>query len=475
MPAPPKLLILGGGVAGLACAEALSHSGVQITLLESRKTLGGRASSFLDGPSGEQLDNCQHVSLGCCTAYEQFARRMKLSHLFHHERLLTFHSPEHGFSRFPIDRLPSPLHLTRAFWNLKHLTWWQKRQLLSGLWKLMRLKGEQLEQNFDSWLKASGQSSELRQRFWDPVILSALSERTDRTSIKYVQQVFWWSFFAHREGLCVQIPNVTLSQLYNEHCGNQLESRGVEVVRQARISTLLFREGQIVGAASQHGQQWEADHVVLALPYQTTTKLLENGLKELSSSDQQKVEKLCSQTSQIETAPISSVHFWFDRPLTSHRHVVFVDQVSQWLFNRQALLKQTHNTDGTHYYQVVISASHLHEDLSQQELIDQVRAELEQAFPQSQARVMRSRVVKEHRAVFSPQPGVDLLRPQVGELGQLTTLAGDWTQTDWPATMEGAVRSGLLAANNIADRWQLTSIPAIPAYKQEWLPRLLFR
>ena len=167
---------------------------------------------------------------------------------------------------------------------------------------------------------------------------------------------------------------------------------------------------------------------------------------------------------QLEPAPISSIHLWFDRPITDLPHAVLVDRLCQWVFNRTAIeaiqIQQVSEPNSNkarlvdaYYYQIVISASHNLEGCSKEEIQEKVLKELTDVWPiVANAKLLHSRQVTEHRAVFSPVPGVDALRPvQQSPVANLQ-LAGDWTQTGWPATMEGAVRSGYLAASNILKR-----------------------
>jgi len=181
-----------------------------------------------------------------------------------------------------------------------------------------------------------------------------------------------------------------------------------------------------------------------------------------------------------ESAPISSVHLWFDRPITDYPHAVIVGKTSQWLFQREDSRGGTDilSVPGqkSFYYQIVVSASREFLEMPTADAIEHVRQELASLWPVvNEATLLRGRVVTEHKAVFSPLPGIDSLRPPQQTSIPNLQLAGDWTQTGWPATMEGAVKSGFLAAENILARAGRSERIVAAPLKPAFLPRLLFR
>jgi squalene-associated FAD-dependent desaturase len=338
---------------------------------------------------------------------------------------------------------------------------------MRGLRALAHTTTFDLNQSFEEWLIAHGQPPELREKFWHVVLVSALSETLDRIDVGHARKVFVDTFLANRAGWRVQVPRVPPDELYGLRVEDWLRARGVEVRTSAAVRELQFTDGAATGLVLRDGSQIGLDDVILAVPHYRVVSLLEQAPH---------VRSELSGIEHIETAPISSVHLWFDRSITDLPHAVLVGRLSQWLFNRSAIFGQRDDEQG-HYYQVVISASRGVKARSQEETIQSVVAELARILPAtSEARLLRARVVTEPRAVFAPTPGVDRLRPTQCTSMPNLFLAGDWTQTGWPSTMEGAVRSGYRAAECALSRHGTNANlvqPDLPVARlSRWLLRL---
>ena len=478
-----RIVIAGGGLAGLAAAVALTARGLPCEVLESRPRLGGRASSFLDPTTDSYIDNCQHVSLGCCTNFRHFCETTGLAEFFRRETTLYFIGPTGKVDPFSASSLPAPLHLTGAFARLSYLSWRDKLALARGLKALAReVRADEMSLPFSEWLARHGQTRAAIDRFWHVVLVSALSETLDRIDVEHARKVFVDTFLAHRDGWFVEIPTVPLEELYGGRLTEWLTSRGTTIRLQAAVEQIELAGDRVTGAKLSSGEVVVGDEFIVALPFFRVRSILPESLA--AHPDLAGIERL-------EAAPISSVHLWFDRPITELPHAVFVDRLCQWMFNRTAIGALTKQpgvagsdqregpvfanagnpsgairsapdpatpakelkATGEHYYQIVISASRELAGQSREAILAQVLAELTAVWPETaRATLLHSRQVTEHRAVFSPLPGVDELRPwQQSPIGNLQ-LAGDWTRTGWPATMEGAVRSGYLAAANVLAR-----------------------
>lgn len=433
----PRVLILGGGLAGLAAASALGTRGFAVTLLEARKRLGGRASSFTDGASGQLLDNCQHVSMGCCTNLEHFCRTVGIAHFLEPQPALYFMTPDRRVSRFSADPVPAPLHLARSFARLHYLNAEEKLRAAWGLACLQRASVAD-DPPFLEWLEQHGQTPRLIRRFWGLVLTSALNETADRMGLRYARKVFRDGFLAHRRGFEVQLPTVPLGQLYGTALQPFLDRQGIAVHFASAARRLLFEAGRVSGVEARDGSIQTADWYISAVPFDRLLDLLP---EELAAGQPFRNLK------HLETSPITSVHLWYDRPVLSRPHVVLVDCLGQWVFKREE------TSPGEHYVQVVVSAARELRQLGGAEIQTRIVAEMSQLFPEAKAEhLRRARVVTEHAATFSVLPGVDRFRPgQESPIPNLF-LAGDWTATDWPATMEGAVRSGYLAAEALLRR-----------------------
>lgn len=433
-----RVVIIGGGLAGLAAAAALAPRGFRVTLLESRNRLGGRASSFNDTATGQLVDTCQHVSMGCCTNLSHFCRTLQIDRLIEPQPCLYFMTPDRQVSRFQADRWPAPLHLLRSFASAHYLTLGEK---LRAAWGLIQLKRHRTEDDppFADWLAQHRQTQRIVDRFWGLVLVSALNETPDRIGLRYARKVFVDGFMKHPRGFEVEIPSVPLGRLYGDELTRWLADHDVELQLQRGVRHLQIDGGRVKDLAMRQGEPLESDWYLSAVPFDRLVDLLPTDLLER--------EPYFGNLRNLESSPITSVHCWFDRSATDLPHIVLMDSVGQWVFNRGEV------APGEWYLQVVVSAARQFRGLGHDEVERKVVDELRRLFPAlADARLIRARVVTEHAATFSAVPGVDRWRPaQTSPIDNLF-VAGDWTNTGWPATMEGAVRSGYLAAEALLAR-----------------------
>jgi squalene-associated FAD-dependent desaturase len=428
----PSVLIIGGGLAGLAAATALAPVGFQVTLLESRNRLGGRASSFSDPSTGQLIDNCQHVSMGCCTNLAHFWRTIGIDHLICPEPRLYFMTPDGLVSEFAADPVPAPFHLFRSFLSNHYLSLAEKARIAWGL-LCLRFADDEHDPPFADWLARHRQTPRTIALFWGLVLTSALNESPDRIGLRYARKVFVDGFLRHRRGFEVQIPTVPLGRLYGEELGRWFEKHEVSVRLNAGVKAIRIDNGRVAEVDVRLEKAVTADWYISAVPFERLLELLPAELIEQ--------EPCFGNLRKLEHSPITSVHLWFDRPVLFKPHVVLVDGVGQWIFNRGEA-----DGDGQ-YVQVVVSAARQFRGLGREEVERLVVEELKRVLPSATAAVLkRARVITEHAATFSAVPGVDEWRPPQESPIPNLFLAGDWTATGWPATMEGAVRSGYLVA-----------------------------
>ena len=468
-----RVIVVGGGLAGLAAAAELSSRGMAVDLFESRPRLGGRASSFHDVATGERIDTCQHVSLGCCTNLSCFADDLQISDYFKNQDKLYFFDPEGRLSILSSSWwLPAPLHLMPSFLTSRVLGLRDKWSVARGLqalcmreWNVLprRLKTpldhKEKPQSFLDWLKQRGQTDAAIERFWSVILTSALSESLDHIDIDHARKVFRDAFFVNRNAWIMSVPSIPLGELYGERILETLQKRGVCVHLNQAVERINVSSETVQSVVLKNGTTVDADWFVLTVPPRRVLSLIPPAVRQQ--------ESYFDVLENFTVSPITSVHFWFDRSITSLPHAVIVGRTSQWIFNRCELEEKTKisnddNIQGgretschsgkqnSFYYQVVISASHELAQFGKDKIIEQVQCDLKELFPESrEARCLHARVITEHAAVFSVSPGIESLRPS--QKGPLTNLflAGDWTDTGWPATMEGAVRSGYLAAEKM--------------------------
>jgi squalene-associated FAD-dependent desaturase len=433
-----RVAIVGAGLAGLAAATALAERGYDVTVLEARQRLGGRASSFTDGGSGQIVDTCQHVSMGCCTNFSHFCRTTGIEYLLQRQSELWFMTPDRRVSSLRADALPAPLHLVSSFLRAHYLSPLDKLRIGWGL-HCLRLAPKEVDGPFHEWLLRHRQSPRTLTRFWGLVLTSALNESLERIGLRYARKVFLDAFLGHRRGFEVELPHVPLARLYGEELQTWISKHGVRMRLGCAAKRLQLSGGRVDGVELRSGEKVDADYYLTAVPFERLLSLLPETVIE--------GETYFSGLRNLETSPITSVHVWYDRPVLRWPHVVLVDCLGQWVFGRGEV------APGEHYLQVVVSASRLFRGVEQEEIQRRILAELAHLFPVAGlAKVLRVRVVTEHAATFSVLPGVDKWRPlQTSPIANLF-VAGDWTATGWPATMEGAVRSGYLAAEAILAR-----------------------
>ena len=443
-PPPPKVVIVGGGLAGLAAASTLVQRGLSLTLVESRPRLGGRASSFLDPVTGESVDNCQHVSMACCTNLADFCERVGVSGLFRREPEVVFLSREGRVSRLRAGALPAPFHLAGSFLRANYLSAVEKLRVAGGLAAMALRRDERPGEPMAAWLLRHGQTPRTIERYWGPVLVSALNERPERMDVGHARKVFLDGFLRTREGHRIEIPLVPLGELYGRSLETWLADRGVAVRLSTGVRRVVTDEaGTVSGVALRTGEPLPADFVVLAVPFDRVAAMLPDGLDA-------RIPGL-ARLGELEASPITGVHLWFDRPVCPFDHVVTLGRQIQWVFNHTAIQGRR---PGEHprgqYLQLVISASYDLLGLDRAEILRRVLDELSAIWPEARdATLLRSWVVTEHGATFAVRPGVDAVRPAQRTPVDGLFLAGDWTATGWPATMEGAVRSGYLAAEGV--------------------------
>jgi squalene-associated FAD-dependent desaturase len=443
-----SVIVIGGGLAGLSSAVALAEAGFRVRLLEKRPHLGGRAASYVL-PGGEHVDNCQHVTLGCCTNLEDFYRRVGAANQIRFFDRLLFAAPDGKRGAISSVALPPPLHMGPAFASYPLLGWADKRGIAQALLSIARSGGKPADLASNNagenvtmlvWLQKHRQTERAIRRFWEVILVSALDEELDRIDARYGIDVFWKAFLSTRGGYRVGIPRVPLGDLY-EGCRKSLAAQGGEVQLRAGVRGFLVVDGRVEGVEREDGTVETADYYLAAVPQDILPELLPNAVVES--------EPAFFNLRHLKTSPITGVHLWFDRTVMSEPFLTLLDSTTQWVFNKTQLSGEAAENGGQ-YLQLVISASYGLTSRTRQEIIAMCLEELRGVLPATRDAVLvKGTVVKEMSATFSPAPGSDRWRPaQKSPLAGLF-LAGDWTLTGWPSTMEGAVRSGYLAAEAI--------------------------
>ncbi len=421
-------MVCGGGLAGVAAACEAAGAGAQVTLVERRPFLGGKAYSFRTS-AGRELDNGQHVFLGCCPAYIALLRLLGTLDRVVLQRRMRIAVRDRAGVRGALwaAPLPAPAHLGPAFASYPHLTTREKATATRAL-AALRVMGERGRRQIDDvtfleWLEAHGQSRRAVQALWDLIVLPTCNDRSQRVSAGLAAFVFQEGLLRRRDASAVGYARVGLTGLVDPAARQFLAARGGRVLDSSAVA-----EAGPGGVWLTDGRHLPADGVVLALPPERTREVASAALPEDPG---------------LGSSPIVNVHVWYDRPVMDEEFEAVIDSPAQWVFNRTAIAG---SGPGQHLA-VSISGAREEVDVPREELAARIIAELAHLYPRaSDARIEEVAVVKEPHATFAAAPGQAARRPGPHTPLEHVALAGAWTATGWPATMEGAVRSGIRAA-----------------------------
>ncbi|MEM1445596.1 MAG: hydroxysqualene dehydroxylase HpnE [Planctomycetota bacterium] len=456
-----RVIVVGGGVAGIAAAVDLAQRGADVTLLEQRPRLGGRASSMDDPKTGRLIDNCQHVLTRACTALIDLYERLGVCEHIRWTDTLWFADPETPTRWHDIrgDDLPAPMHLARPMLRFGLLTTRERFDVSRAMLSVMqagstrRARAAMNDRSFADWLEEQGQSAALIDKFWSPIVVSACNETCDRVALGYAMQVFQEGMLATHDAYHVGLAVCPLAALYAP-AEALIEQHGGTVRCGVTVSAVRFAKGQAAGVTLNTGEPLDADAVVMAVPSERLGDVLPAGLAD--------TDDRFAKVTDLEHSPIVGIHLYvrnnLDAPnhtVLPHPHVVLPGRPIHWFFD-QGVVDLQESEAGTlvdgpgpcRHIHAVISAARDTVTMNNDELAQLAFDELRRVVGPSGAALHRvhQRVIKERQATFSVTPGVDALRPTTTGSTPGLLLAGDWTDTGWPATMEGAARSGFAAS-----------------------------
>ncbi len=433
VPVAGMRIVVGAGVAGLACAAALGD----VTVVERRPYVGGRAYSYPHPAVGEVIDS-QHVLLGCCTNLVDLCGQAGLADAIRWYDAIPFLEPGGHMSRLAGGSAMS-------FLLAPMLDAADKAGIVRGMMRFVRGIPEDDAEAFDAWLRRTGQTERAVKHFWEPIVVATLNDTLERCAAKYAVMVFREILLRSAAGGRQGIPMRPMSEFYGG-VARLAESRGAEIRLKCGVTALR-----------QNGDGWvvetsegpiAAETVILAVPFEQVGTLL---------PEDERKGRLMASVEQFVHAPMTTIHLWYDREVTDVDQAALLDTRIQWVFNKSRIRKQA----GC-YLELVIGASHAEIAMGREEILTSALKELEVFFPAvREAKLLKSAVLKEARATFSVLPGMDQYRPAVETEWPGLFLAGDWTRTGWPSTMESGVRSGRLAAEAVTGKKFLA--PDLPA------------
>ncbi len=429
-----NILIIGAGFAGLSAATELLLNGHQVTVVEKLKYPGGRASSFQDSISEDEIDNGQHALMGCYHSTLELLQKWETLHLLQKPDQLRvpYRSPEKS-SLLKAPKIPSPFDMLFALIGFQSLSWKGK---LSAIKLTFRIKmgiipdDSQLAQD---WLIAESQTKDAIDSLWEPLCLAALNEPLATASAHLLTQVIQKALLSGPEDSKIYLATEGLSQLLDPHARRFVQFCGGDLHYGLSVQKLHFENDRCTQIEFSNGKSESFDQVICTLPW--------FGLKPLLPPE----SSLAHQCDKIKGSPLINLHLWFDRPLTKEPFIGFLKSPLHWIFNSSAI-KRTPSKKGFHH-SVVISGSYEIDRLSTAEILEKTLSELSVLLPEVQGyQLLHSFLYRSKTATFASSPSVNRHRPQATTEWKNLWLAGDWTQTGLPGTIEGAVVSGKNAA-----------------------------
>ncbi len=442
----PETVIIGGGFAGLAAAVDLAEQGRKVLLLERRGFLGGRAYSFTDKTTGDVIDNGQHLMMGCyhhtLSFLGKIGARGKLK--FQANPRVDFLHDREGHTSFQCPNLPAPLHLLAGLARLQSIGWNDRLRALRVGLALQLMNGQRAklaDVTVREWLNQLGQSEQMQHRFWDIVALATLNETPERASADMFARVLDQAFLHTKEDSTMVISRVGLSDLYTTDAQAFIEARGGAVRLNTEVERLEFSGQRCTGVILRGGEQLAAETVISAAPYFALRRMLAPEVLVASPSFRHLPE--------LKSAPIVSINLWYDRQVTALEFTGLLDSPIEWVFNKNAIAGAP--VSKSQHLALVISGAHEAARKTKEELIALATREMERFFPAARAtQPVHAFVIREQDATLSHTVGVARLRPPQQTEFENFYLAGDWTATGLPATIESAVWSGQESARLIA-------------------------
>jgi len=428
-----RIVVIGGGAAGIAAACKLAEQGAKVLLLERSPRLGGRAASFTHQRANEEIDYGHHVLMRCCTQTVDLLTGLGMAEaVFFQSRLrvpIVCGSDRTMLSSIP---LPGPLHLLPSLLGYRLLTLRERLGVARAAAALL-LQSSAENRTFGKWLRDHRQGSKSVKHLWEPICIATLNAHVDQVSAAAAAKVFKDGFFTPH-GADLGLFTLPLSRIFAKAIP-YLHARGGEVRLKARVEKILIENGRATGVLLSIGEQVESSGIIAAVPPPDLLSLLPQEVAKSSPFDM---------TSQMRWSPIVNLHLWYDRPVMDEPFLIAVESSVQAIFN----VSQIQERDGhTH---IVLSQSAAQDliNLPNEEIRDRLLAALEELLPAVRtAQLLDSLVIRHPRATFLPTPGSETQRPEAKAPIDGLFLAGDHTATGWPSTLEGAVRSGRTAAD----------------------------
>jgi squalene-associated FAD-dependent desaturase len=439
------VIIIGGGLSGLAAAVQLAKNGAKIALFEQAPRLGGRCYSYIDKKTGDVVDNGQHVLVGAYHNLLHYLDQIGTRQYLKNEPALSllFHHPEKGRAKFEISSLPRPFHLISGMLKFKLLSFQDRQRLLKvGLelngWNA-KLENKLSTMTVDEWLISLHQSDEARKNLWHPITISIMNELPEKASALLFARALRSTFLRKKSDSAILLPIVGQTKLYASGAENILLNNGVKIFVNSEVDSVEIQNSRAVGILLRDGIIFKAKNIISTIPPHALRKIIPN---------RERNKKPFNDLEKFAVSPIISVNLWFDMEFMNVDYIGLIGNHLQWLFNRRRIMDEKKSTS---YITGVISGAYKYIDIPKEKLLDSALRDIHAVFPDSRkAKLVSSIIIKEKRATFSATNSNEKYRPVPETSIGNFYLAGDWTDTGLPATIEGAVLSGFKAAKLIS-------------------------
>ena len=444
-------LVFGGGLAGIAASKRLAEAGWQVTLLEARSSLGGRVFSFREPQSGRVLDNGQHIIVGACTNMIAFLEAIAARHLWHLQPQLdvAVYDRRQRLGRLYGVSTPTPMHLLPAFLTYSHLGWLDKAKAARAIVSMMRVNRQAPElesMTFYDWLKSRGQTDRIVANLWNVLIEGTLNDNIREVSASMGLMIIQDGLLAGQRTINVGYPTVPLNEALARPAQGYLEKLGVRVTTGCPVRCVNTDANRRVESITVgNGSSLQADAYVSAVPFWTLPKLFSGSMADAST-----VRGL----SNLQTSPIVNVYLLYDQQVMTDDFCYILNSPLQWVFN-STLIYGDRIQENQQSLSVSVSAAWEYIDVERSRFSHTIANEMLAAFPKARdATLLDAVVVKQRNATFRCITGANQHRPGPRTESPNLFLAGEWTNTGWPSTMESAVISGYNAAEAvISSEW----------------------
>ncbi len=429
------IVIVGGGLAGLAAAVQLTSSGVPVVVCEQRARVGGRVASFIDRVTGDEVDNGQHLLIAGYGRTLAFTATVGSGHLLRVQERpsLTYHHPARGFVSFTLPRLTPPVNLAWGIATSSLFSFTERLAVLRAGIAMQRDADPRFRVDgagtVAEWLDHTRQPESVRASFWAPLAVSIMNERVETVQAGAFLEALRIAFLGHWHAAALVFPQAGLSRIFAEPAVRCIEAHGGIVRTGTATRSCVVENGRVTAVTLADGSALPCSGVVLAVPHDQAAALMPAAAGAMANVDRM---------AHAPGSPIVSMHLWFREPFMDQDAVGSIGTTIHWVFRRDR------------HVAVTISAAHDTVDRTKDELVAIAVADLRAVFGPRVGTPYHALVIRERAATVSLRPDTVLARPGARTALPNLFLAGDWTATGLPATIEGAIRSGEEAARQVA-------------------------